>query len=202
MSNKLRNAIISELKKQLIPAIRKATVSVQPKIEQLMAVKYNQEEFVSSLRGDLLKADFGLTDATSDAAISGIINWLIDNLKFSYVVGSGETLATWTLTIQLGVPPNDILGGNYKSNRYDISWLDWLLTKGTQVVVGDYAVVYGNFVNSRSGLAKMERDYAAGFRVHPKFAGTTNDNVITRYIAKHLTEISDLMVKEVLYHWA
>ena len=58
-----------------------------------------------------------------------------------------------------------------------LDWLNWLLTRGDDIIVGDYSFVERTG-SGRSGLGDM---VAGGmFRIPPEYSGTGDDNFITR----------------------
>lgn len=61
-----------------------------------------------------------------------------------------------------------------------IPWLHWLLIAGTEARIDGYHISFGNYNtnNSRSGKAIMKINYS--WVTPPEFAGTINDNFITR----------------------
>ena len=58
-----------------------------------------------------------------------------------------------------------------------LDWLNWLLTRGDDIIVGDYSFIQKPGIG-RSGLGAMT---AGGvFRIPPEYSGTQDDNFITR----------------------
>ncbi len=76
---------------------------------------------------------------------------------------------------------------------FRVDWLDWLLRYGTQIVVADYTVRVGNYIdniaNSRTGRAIMVKSQGRGFSVDPEHAGTIRNNFITRAMQKVSEEV-------------
>lgn len=98
----------------------------------------------------------------------------------------------------------DIPGASYESitrrGSQIIDWLAWLLFSGTNVVVLDYYVKFGTgSPNSRTGDAVMVRSGKTGrnFRVHSAYAGTANDNWITRAATKAAPKIQRIIEKAI-----
>jgi hypothetical protein len=98
----------------------------------------------------------------------------------------------------------DLIGSSYtstsKRGSYIIDWLGWLLFSGTNVVVLDYYVKFGTgSPNSRTGDAVMIHDpkKARNFRIHSVYAGTANDNWITRAAKKAAPKIQRIIEKAI-----
>ena len=67
--------------------------------------------------------------------------------------------------------------------------MEWLLLRGTEVVIEDAFVIYKDRPNSRSGMAIMAESDSRVFRVDPQYAGTENDNFVINTINDLLPEI-------------
>ena len=84
----------------------------------------------------------------------------------------------------------------YNSNGHQITWLDWLMTRGTKVVVEDFEFVSTDYDDkSRSGGGFM-LPTGGVFRVDPKFAGTAGDNFITKAIIANDENIRRIIQEE------
>lgn len=59
-----------------------------------------------------------------------------------------------------------------------IPWLEWLLTRGNEIIIADYHIKFGFAMASRSGGAIMAPTLE--WSVPSQFAGTRDDNWITR----------------------
>jgi hypothetical protein len=74
-----------------------------------------------------------------------------------------------------------------------VDWLEWLLTRGTQVVIGDFWLFEHARGSTRSGgssiMRRIENIPREPFRVDPNFSGTIDDNFITRAIQSQSDEL-------------
>lgn len=81
-----------------------------------------------------------------------------------------------------------------------LPWLEWMLKMGDRIIISEHSILFGEFQQSRSGGAIMIKNYSGGWRVPPKYAGTPEDNWITRVIDASVEEIkkvfSDLVNKK------
>jgi len=85
--------------------------------------------------------------------------------------------------------------GSYQSKGGKVDWLNWLLTAGTSEVISGYRVMYGFFDTSRTGQAIMVKSKTKGFSIDPDYAGTQDDNWITRSLKRVEGNISNLFQK-------
>jgi hypothetical protein len=175
----------------------RVTTAVREKIRQHL---FSSGTTQSILNGKL-RSDFGLTYTAAQIAVNSIISHVIDNIKVSIKYSyKGANIAIFSLDLlPLGMDKlSQLPEGNYiSSGKYgggDVTWLTWLLTRGTTVVIGDFYVFEGISGTSRSNESVMQRG-RSGFRVEPGFAGTENDNFVTRALDPIIPEIRDEVFK-------
>lgn len=166
------------------------------------SVLYNamlESDTYISLTYGTLRADFGL-DADMIAQLPNIIKNLIDvTVKWNDAYGKrGRMKNEYEIfNVQVGVIPKfgtkagskvirpAIEAAKYYSNGNLIDWLTWLLFGGVEVVVEDYKVLY------KAGRGRSEMGIMAGpngyftFEVDPQYAGTINDNWVTRTLEEN-----------------
>lgn len=149
---------------------------------------YNSPE-MQSVRGGSLKLDFGLTfDPTVDIAHAVANAVFIDFKDFKLTsnnISSG---------ISLNIQPIDYLNVlNLPSavviteKGVSLPWLEWLTLYGNQIIIADFGVEYKSGVG-RTGGAHMIVS-TRPFKVNSSFAGTQEDNFITRAIEAALPRI-------------
>lgn len=161
----------------------------------------NQPEW-DSLKNGKLKADFGIPDGYN-------IDILLDIWSKEFEVkttrckvsagqitgGIGISLIEESYSASLSSYVADI-----QSKGGTVFWLQWLLLAGNNVLVKDYSVVYNlNSINkqySRSGDALMKFKAGDTFKVDARFAGTDDDNFITRALSNIETDLLDIVWKE------
>lgn len=83
---------------------------------------------------------------------------------------------------------------SFLSNGYVVAWLDWLLTKGDQVVIADWHFWPGDFAESRTGLGIMEP--TKSWRVPSEFSGTSTGNWLIRAIRTIRQEFKQIVHEE------
>lgn len=190
-------SIEQQLKRQVSIKLRNAAVAVLPTINTYIAKQYRQEEFVAEIRSGVLASDFGLSPSRADAATKSIIEDLISNTRAEFIPGNGNVLGILRVTIRTGLSESVFADTEYKSNEHIIPWLRWLLQRGVEVVVSEHSVASSSSPRSRSGSALMVEDDTGVFRTHPRWAGTSSDNVLTRWLGSEVKAIQNLMVAEI-----
>ena len=175
---------------------------IQNRISNLLRTAIEGSLTIRSLKGGKLQVDFGLTDGAASAATADIVNAVVSSVNvFFQKSRRGKTLGNLVIQIDpatiSAVVQTSTTNGIYNSNGHQITWLDWLMTKGTQVVVEDFEVVstvdYDD--RSRSGGGLM-LPTGGVFRVDPEFAGTPGDNFITRAIIANGPNIRRIIQEE------
>jgi len=160
----------------------------QPRVRTLVKYELYQAIYecpeMESIRSGKLKFDFGLDfDPTMQIA-----NAVSEAFRMRYPKNPGNVFG-FDIDIQPLSYFNvlDLPGAVQISEKGEVlSWLDWLLTYGsTVVIINNYGVKYMN--SGRSGGANMIEgyNYGRGFMVDPAFSGTYGDNFVTRAISAH-----------------
>lgn len=170
---------------------------------------------VMDLKRSKLRIDLGLSEDDADSAITEIASFIKSQVSVEYRTAKrGKNV--YGVNIVLLPNPNfykDVSAGTYYSfgfyaaspkynpsgQPFEIPWLEWLMTRGTQVINSDYYVFYkagegrsgGGFMLNKNKLRSGEK----AFRIDPENAGTIEDNFVTRAIIASLPEITDFVKK-------
>ena len=202
----IKARLLFALQKQVTKILKRAAPTIETKARVVLARTISQSPVIKSLLGGKLKVDFGLTDSMAESATNEIISQISKNLNVEFTLSRDKkNIASLLLTI----PPissalaTQISQGSYISQGMygggEVSWLEWLLTKGTTVVLEDFEVIQTDDYDerSRSGGGFMIKT-GAGFRIEPEFAGNEGDNFITRAVSMATNEIQALVKKELI----
>jgi hypothetical protein len=172
ISEYINNKITQQLSfmtKEIIGVIP-SWVSVQPEILSLLS----QDEM--SLAGQ-----FGIAGGT-DGIVNSIVSSIANSISIKFVKFNNNLKGGLEFYIQpdnfsnlLGLPQGHVIysGG-------DLHWLDWLLIRGDQIIISNYQYNPSTGLG-RSGLGNMIGGNS--FRVPPAFAGTKNNNFVTRALS-------------------
>ena len=194
----ISKAIVDEFLVQFNKKSNQINSNLSAQMAIIVGSTLNASPTVRSLLGGTLKDDFGLQAGEAGSAITNIIAFLSKNVT-AQALGIKDGVQ-----INLNFLPggfDDILsvpGGSYKSRGGEVNWLEWLLTKGTQVVIADYALFDGAKGKTRSGGSKVmiPQVNKPAFRVDPQHAGTIADNFISRALDPAKDEIGNLIINE------
>lgn len=186
-------------------AFKKSKGRVLEKTRQLVRQTLSADPTINSLIGGSLQGDFGLTDELALSVTDDIINIVSGDFGIRFDLPKSKRSKTLgTMVLFIDTPRTiakvmSVSGGRYQSNIYNIPWIEWLLTKGSQVVVGgwEYTELFEEQTfSSRSGQGIMMKT-GGSFRVEPEHAGTINDNFITRAIGRIQNDIQQIVVSEI-----
>lgn len=156
----------------------------------------SQPEIISLTSADpnSLAGYFGIAGDTNQIA-SNIASSVANSLIFKFTPFNSNLNGGFEIYIQ----PEDftnLLGlteGHTVYGGGDLHWLDWLLTRGDEIIISNYQY------NPQTGLGRsgMGSMVSGGmFRVPPQFSGTIKDNFVTRALTgmeqdKAITQIFD-----------
>lgn len=178
--NKYFDKIYNKMR-QTIPVILINHIKAQPEYDSLMSGK--------------LKAEFGLPD--SSARLSSILSTIesgsVVQTKPLAIAGSRIRGSVRLQMVQKDFSDLLSLGAaSFTTEKgSSLEWLRWLLTEGDTTIIADYTFVLGSHPNSRTGMGIMREFGGSSWRVPPEFAGTVNNNWITRAINAASSDIQN-----------
>lgn len=145
-----------------------------------------------------LVPDFGLVDP--DANRTAIVNEVVQGLSIRpKTVRSSQGDVTDFGGLEIVILPSYLLFelvsmdfASFTSEKGNlVNWLYWLLFTGNAIAIADYEVAYGDV--GRTGQAIMIK--SGSFRVPQQFAGTPENNWITRAANNSLPRIRNIIEK-------
>lgn len=183
IQKKINQVLAKEVNKSLAFTSRVLKSRIEPIIRSALL----SSPEITSLRGGVLKAEFGLTEDPSGPIIESILSSLsVDFTKVDKNLNGGITLvmqpSNFSNLLGLSVAEQVIEDGGR------LPWLQWLLTLGDAVIITDFGVEFGSLPGSRTGLAVM-RKAKAPYKVNSAFSGTEENNFITRAIERVRSQI-------------
>jgi hypothetical protein len=157
-----------------------AWVRQQPEMQDILAGKYGS-----------LAPHFGIPEGTHYEVVEKICVAAANAFTIE-VVPVNKNLVGGVYLNFIGSTFSDLLSleeGYVDTEKGEkLHWLDWLLNRGFQtLVIGYHFMVKVDDPNSRSGGGIMVK--RGTWRVPPEFAGTIDDNFITRAISMPENEI-------------
>ena len=195
-SNKeIERAINRSIAKEMNDRIKRRSASVRDKIKARIPKWIMQQPEIQSIRtGGLysLKSQFGITSGNADAAVSAITNSVANSITVEIKAIDPKNLKGG---IEFRIQPenfNNLLslqeGFTTTKKGQNLHWMDWLLLKGTQMIIIGYR--YEPSTQGRSGGGTMVG--GSSWRVPPQFSGTQQDNFITRSLSGRDQEIENI----------
>lgn len=199
----LLDGINEDLKKK----VKKIKRPLKQRIAKLLERELVASDTIKSVVAGQLRHEFGLTKPKAEAAAISIIVHMVQNIQILSKFNKKST------TVIINLLPIDkefidsIVGGRFPSYKRAgkglkavetgiVDWADWLITRGTQVVIGTHGLDNTEGNKGRSGGTIVMKEGGL-FRVDPAHAGTVDDNFITRAIYPHGEAILDIVFEEI-----
>lgn len=149
---------------------------------------------IRSLSFGELRIDFGLTSDPSQQIANAIVNSL--DVKSQRASATSIGVKGGLLITMQPIDYNNLfslpLAEQITEKGESLPWLQWLLTFGQQVIIADFGVEYGPRGRSGGGIMISHR---RPFKVRSGYAGTPDDNFITRAVERVSPEIKGIIRK-------
>ena len=201
--------VISAINEAFANAIKASVDSIKKNLETLVYDGINDCPELTELRGGTLRGEMGLTSSEAREASENISravsqSILVEQKKTSAKKGVGG--------LNIYVQPSsfgNVLGIENASITYYskknktpvvLDWLSWLLKEGDRIIVSsfDFDLEAGR---GRTGLGKMKK--GGSWRVSPQYAGTEDDNFITRALGSRALQgsMASIIEKAIKKNW-
>ena len=186
-NSEINTKILLAIQDYLQPAFNKTQQSVQKLLPEIAKQALMSEPEYNSLLAGQLRAELGVPDASE--RIESLFDYWSANMvivtkpitiKASRLHGGFNLNLIKSdfsdiIDLPLGIVTDNISGSV-------IPWLKWLLLDGSKILIRNYQVQMGSNSRSRTGQAIMISSDKQNWRVPAQFAGTINNNWITRAI--------------------
>ena len=197
--------VLSELSTRL----NKALIDISSKLREVLRFYldlkiYDSPEY-RALNGGTLQGELGVVEYAK--ATSDILEAIVEAAEIIVIpvtVVSGKlngglqcSVLKTKMEEVLGIPLGKFLSTNFQGNTTIVPWLEWLLTRGNQIIVIDYSFKTSSSISSRTGLGLMVK--GSGWRVPPEFAGTYQDNWLTRAFNGVEIEVGNFIIGELKF---
>ena len=165
---------------------------IENQLRDLIGIWIRSQPEIQSLAmsGDLA-GQFGLPDGTS----LGVVNKIVTSIQQSTQVKMKKINKKLEGGLKLTCQPSsfaNLLGipdGHVKILDGDLHWLRWLLESGNKILVVNYHYTPSvGFGRSKIGIM----DKGGAWRVPPEFAGTLEDNFVTRAFKNKQNDLNAL----------
>jgi hypothetical protein len=190
----LLKALATEANKVLASNVRRVEKEIKSAVARWISSsdEFNAIETENAINS--LNAQLGLLPGQGALAVEQIKRAVISSIEVELTSKKNKKINDISLKIK--VQPEDfqnILGLSSGVVITDagasLEWLNWLINLGTSTVVFGFS--YTPSVDGRSGGGKM--DSGGTWRVPPQYAGTIDDNFITRALNGNQREIQKIL---------
>jgi hypothetical protein len=193
---RIRATMNKLLAKEGDKALRNASPRIKRRVKALVLQAMAASKEISEISSGSLRLDFGLTQDPTAEIINAIVNSVYVEVRRVRAT-AGKLSGGVTIGIQpMGYQNLLTLPGAQQQieDGSSLPWLSWLLTRGNEIIIQEYGVLYGSGFGRTDG-AKMSNKKAP-FMVDPAYSGTADNNFITRALAPHQRAISNIIKEE------
>lgn len=192
------NHIEIELRRMVLAAMQKVAPAIEAKAREILRAEIENREAVRSLKRGKLRAEFGIEDVSD---VDAIVDVWVRSLSVKVVVKGQKAALVMTAVDDLYL---DVIGLSEASQDIGdgdrLDWLRFLLLVGDQPIVFGAYPADGNRVErlySRSGTGTiMKKNKSREWGVPSEFAGTINNNFMTRLCDQLEERMAALMMEE------
>jgi hypothetical protein len=196
----LRTIVLDGFAEQLDARFRAALPRLRSAVGAIVDSAIKESPEAASLVRGRLRHLLGVVDAGPVLAAIGKNVAEAMNLSVVPVRRQGQAIVGGIRLEVLKKDLSEVLSvpGAYfiSEGRYEVPWLEWLLTAGDRVVVSEHHFAAGFSHKSRTGEGVMVR--GANWRVPSEFSGTRDNNFVTRAVALAGPAIQRAVAAEVL----
>lgn len=193
IQQKILNAMLPEISSLMNTGMSKLRANLPNIVRQAII---NTPEY-ESLSNGKLRYEFGI--ANVDSKLASLVSVWSTNIQYNYKAPSivaGKIRSTFSANM-IRADFSDVLYTDFAAvvdtlRGYSLPWLEWLLLEGNKTIVKNYEVIMGPSRTSRTGYALMKSSNRS-WKVPSEFAGTRNDNWITRAIDSAESDIQKLL---------
>lgn len=192
---KLENSILEELSIEINSRVRKNLRATEFKMKVAIGNWIRQQPEVADMLANgtpgSLNAQLGFPAGQAGLSINSIIDAVVNSISFDIKPLDRKLRGRIEINIQpstffnvLNLPAAVIF-----AESGPLNWLSWMLKEGTKTIVFDYEYKPSKFGRSGGGYMKK----GGIWRIPPQFAGTTEDNFITRAFRDREDELSQIL---------
>lgn len=193
----IKKAILEALLSDVNKTAEKAAKRLKRKLPIIIETAITSQPEYSELISGKLREQFGIPNAATK--IDSLLSiWKNIEVKYKKARISGDQIKTAIVATAIRSDYKDVLNtaAAYQTTEkgQQLYWLDWLLNQGDKIIVKEYELVTGR---GRAGNVVMRKNVRGKWGVPSAFAGTPNNNWITRSL-NSVSSIIDRTLEEAL----
>ncbi len=199
--NQIANLILDAMAGEINTALSKGAIKIERDIRNIVRTAITSQPEWDSLLNGQLRGEFGLPD--SQARLTNILKIWSNSIIVS------PSLAKRSGGKLKGGLKIDMIQGDYSDvintpeayfvteKGVTLNWLEWLLKFGDKAIIKEYTIGV-NPRRSRTGTDVMIKQKGKRWFVPPQFAGTINNNFVTRALDSIQSNIESIVEKGIV----
>ncbi len=193
IESKILYALLKPSSASMMNSIKKLKLELPLLVTRVIE---NSPEY-SSISNGKLRYELGIDNA--DSKLAKLVSVWSSNIEYAYNAPTivGNSIKSSFSANMIRVDFADVLYSDFANvidsvRGYSLPWLEWLLLEGNRTIIQNHEVIFGSNKRSRTGLAVMRKS-TSSWKVPSEFAGTQNDNWITRALDSASADIQKLL---------
>jgi len=198
----INKEISKQIAKSLNSAVSGAVTTISSRIKILVKNAIVNSPEYNSLLGGHLQGELGVP--SSGGRLSSILDTWLGSMQVSKkpIRAAGNKITGGLTITMIRDDYGDVLGSPEASyvtrEGRQIPWLEWLLVAGDRTLVTNYVFTEDTGRGrSRTGLGLMRYRPTGRWHVPREFAGTKQNNFVTRALSKLEGQVIDIMQVEI-----
>ena len=195
ISSKILNALLPDVQKKF----NKIYILMSQKIPDILINNMIKQPEYSALISGNLQYELGITNPSQ--RVSQIFDQIKQGMQTQKIDPKIKS-STITSSIKVNMIKKDfsdllsLSGSSLTTEKGQIlPWLSWLLLEGDSIIISNHSFILGPSRYSRTGFGLMQESVSGFWRVPPEYAGSVNNNWITRAIDDSQKDINDFIEK-------